>query len=85
MTTDRPVLYADFHNADVRGRLRLNCVGTVRDLARQGLMLREGLCLRLRDEELEVDGEVRFSPEENGWVAVIDWQAVQPHGDPTPS
>jgi hypothetical protein len=85
VTTHRPVLYADFHNADARGRLRLNCVGTVHDLARQGIILREGLRLRLRDEELEVDGEVRFAPEENGWVAVIDWQAVQPHGDPASS
>jgi len=82
---DRPTLYADFHNADVRGRLRLNCVGTVRDLARLGIALSEGLRVRLHDEALEADGEVRYAPEENGWVAVIDWNEVQPCRDPASS
>ena len=29
-----PKIYADFHNADVKGRLRLNCVGIIQDLSR---------------------------------------------------
>ena len=40
-------VYADFHNADAKGRLRLNCTGTVEDLARQQIELREGLALTL--------------------------------------
>lgn len=24
-----PRVFADFHNADVQGRLRLNCIGTI--------------------------------------------------------
>ena len=39
----KPKVYADFHNADANGRLRLNCVGTVEDLARQGVALRDGM------------------------------------------
>ncbi|WP_277883249.1 hypothetical protein [Nostoc sp. FACHB-190] len=31
---DKPRVFADFHNADSQGRLRLNCTGTIEDLAR---------------------------------------------------
>jgi hypothetical protein len=73
----KPSIYADFNNADPRGCLRLNCVGTIQDLSRQGVRLREGLPLLLHDEELEADGEAHFSSDEGVWVAVIDWQRVR--------
>jgi len=76
MTT--PTVYADFHNADSRGRIRLNCVGTIRNLAEQGITLIEGLPLRLTDEdELEANGVAHFSEEERLWVAVIDGNAIR--------
>jgi hypothetical protein len=31
----------------------------------------------LYSEELEVDGTVRYSTEENIWVAEIDWEAMR--------
>lgn len=74
---DLPVIYADFHNADPAGRLRLNCEGTYEDLARTGITLSEGMTLTLSDDELAVEGEVRFSAEEQLWVAVIDWKAIR--------
>ena len=72
-----PRIYADFHNADVQGRLRLNCVGTVEDLACQQIVLRDGLLLTLYSEELEIEGHVQYSTEENLWVAVITWDAIR--------
>jgi hypothetical protein len=75
-------VYADFHNADVRGRLRLNCVGTTEDLARNHIVLRDGLVLNLYSEELEVEGQVQYSADENLWVAVIDWDAIREENDP---
>jgi hypothetical protein len=81
----KPKVYADFHNADAKGRLRLNCVGTTEDLARQGITLREGMPLTLyaddldtkgRLDELLVDGIVSFSEEERCWVASIDWPSI---------
>ncbi len=54
-------VYADFQNADSQGRLRLNCVGTVQDLSRQQIQLREGLDVTLYSEELEVKGQVQYS------------------------
>ena len=74
---NRPRIFADFHNADPKGRLRLNCVGTVEDLACQKISLRDGQSLVLYSEELEVDGVVQYSKEENLWVAVIDWEAIR--------
>ena len=73
----RPLIYADFHNADSRGRLRLNCTGTLRDLAEKGISLAEGLRLTLSDDDLEADGEVHFADDENLWVAVIDWNKIR--------
>jgi hypothetical protein len=73
----RPKVYADFHNADPRGRVRLNCVGTVRDLAEKGIGLEEGMRLTFSDDELEADGEVHFDPEDRLWVAVIDRDAIR--------
>lgn len=70
-------VFADFHNADAQGRLRLNCVGTIEDLARQQISLRDGQLLILYSEDLEVDGVVQYSEEENLWVAVIDWDAIR--------
>jgi len=78
-------VYTDFHNADSAGRLRLNCVGTVQDLARQHIALQEGLRLTLYCEELEVEGEVRYLGEENTWVAAIDWAAIREVPEETPA
>jgi hypothetical protein len=81
-----PRVYADFNNADAAGRLRLNCVGTVEDLARQGISLRDGVHLTLRSDdvdasgqldELTAEGTVSFSEEERCWVATIDWSAIR--------
>jgi hypothetical protein len=88
----KPTIYADFHNADRHGRLRLNCVGTTEDLSRQQIELREGLVLTFYSDdsdshgkldELLVDGVVSFSEDEHCWVASIDWNAVHhPSNEP---
>lgn len=70
-------IFADFHNADEKGRLRLNCVGTIEDLSRQNIKLQNGQLLTLYSEELEADGVVQYSEEESLWVAVIDWQLLR--------
>jgi hypothetical protein len=75
-------VFADFHNADAQGRLRLNCIGTVEDLAQQQIVLRDGLPLTFYSEELEVEGVVQYSTDENVWVAVIDWHAIRDMGPP---
>jgi len=74
-----PSITADFNNADQSGRLRLTCVGTIKDLARLGVRLVAGLHVIVSDDELEADGEVLFSPEEHIWVAKIDWNAIRRH------
>ena len=70
-------IFADFHNADEKGRLRLNCVGTIEDLSRQNIKLQNGQLLTLYSEELEADGVVQYSEEESLWVAAIDWQLLR--------
>ena len=86
----KPKIYADFHNADAQGRLRLTCIGTIEDLAEQQVELRAGLLLTLYADDLDdkgqldellVDGVVSFSEEEHCWVAVIDWNAIHHASD----
>jgi hypothetical protein len=81
-----PRVYADFHNADADGRLRLNCVGTTKDLARKQVVLRPGLLLTLysddanaegTSDDLEVSGIVEYSAAEQCWVACVDWSAIR--------
>ncbi|MEH2438258.1 MAG: hypothetical protein V7K25_29360 [Nostoc sp.] len=76
-----PRIFADFHNADIQGRLRLNCIGTVEDLARQNIKLQDGKLLTLYSEDLEVEGVLQYSTEEKLWVAVIDWNAIKQMDD----
>lgn len=88
----KPKVYADFHNADPQGRIRLNCVGTVEDLSQQHVELHEGLALTLCADDLDaqgkltellVDGIVSFSQEEHCWVAAVDWDEIR-HAEQRP-
>ncbi len=74
---NKPKVFADFHNADVKGRLRLSCVGTIEDLKRHGIVLQEGQPLIIYSEKLEVEGIVHYSEEEKLWTAIIDWDAIR--------
>jgi hypothetical protein len=85
-----PGVYADLHNADAKGRVRLNSVGTIQDLARQRVELRKGLVLALysddgdergRPDDLQVPGVVEYSEDEQCWVAVIDWASIRHASD----
>jgi hypothetical protein len=87
---ETPRIYADFHNADASGRVRLNCIGTIEDLARQRITLREGMVVTLYTDDLDaigqldevrVEGTVSFSEREHCWVAAIDWSAIRHASD----
>jgi len=77
LSLKKPRIFADFHNADAQGRLRLNCIGTIEDFAQQGIELESGQELTLYSEDLEVDGIIEYSQSENIWVAVIDWDKIR--------
>jgi len=69
-----PKIFADFGNADVRGRVRLNTIGSLTDMRDNKVIMEEGLELLLHNnEELSAIGIAHFSNEEKIWVAVIDW------------
>ncbi|MEH2296168.1 hypothetical protein [Nostoc sp.] len=76
-----PRIFVDFHNADNQGSLRLNCIGTVEDLARQNIELQDGKLLTLYSEDLEVEGVIQYSTEEQLWVAAIDWNPIKQMDD----
>lgn len=65
----------------LQDHLRLNCVSTIQDLASQNVELCNGQLLTLYNEELEVDGVVQYSQEENLWFATIDWNEIRQQQD----
>jgi hypothetical protein len=65
-------------------------VGTIHALARHGIQLREGLTLTFytddaddqgNRDDLLIDGVVTYSPEEQSWVAAVDWNAIRNASD----
>ena len=82
---NKPRVFADFHNANAKGRVRLNCAGTVADLKHQKIVLRNGQSLIIYSEALEVEGVVHYAEEEQLWTAVIDWDAIREVDDPVVS
>lgn len=85
-----PRVYADFQNLDDCNRLRLACAGTLADLEKQSIELREGLVLTLftddaddegQPDELQAEGVVSYNSEERCWVAAIDWSATRHASD----
>ena len=74
--SEAPRVWVDFNNSDAEGRVRLNCVGTIDDLSRQGIVLREGRKVILYCLELETEGVVCLSTE-GIWAANIDWNKIR--------
>jgi hypothetical protein len=70
-------IFVDFNNADVNGRIRLNTVGSLHDIAVLGEEIRVGLEVLLDDEEeLSIKGVVEFSFDEDIWIAKVDWDEL---------
>jgi hypothetical protein len=61
------IISADFNNFDPDGFIRLNCVGTIRDLADAGIVLHEGLRLTVSDRDLKAEIEVLSPSGEGVW------------------
>ena len=76
--TDIPKLFADFNNADRQGRARLNTNGTFADIKKSNLELKEGMQVLLQDDDsLKTVGQLKYSDEENIWVAEINWNTLK--------
>jgi hypothetical protein len=75
-------LFVDFQNSDPQGRVRLvrlNTVGTLKDLADSETELEHGVRVELYDGEMHpLEGVAEYSPEERIWVAVVDWKLFRP-------
>ena len=70
-------IFADFNNADILGRIRLNTAGSLDDVKNKMITLKNGLQLIVDDDDgLTAHATVEFSKEENIWVAKIDWKEL---------
>ena len=77
-----PKIYADFQNLDDANRVRLTCLGTLQDMERHGIRLRDGLVLTLytddagddgTPDEMRAEGVVHYDEGQRCWVAEVDW------------
>jgi len=66
-------IFVDFHNADRLGRVRLNLASTEFDLKEQNVELKESKPISMYQEQINIEGIICYSNEENIWVAEIDW------------
>lgn len=81
--SDLPRIYADFNNADVAGRLRLNVAGSLADLDRVRDLVEPGSRVIFYSEDLEVEGSVQHSESEGGiWVGRINWSHLRDANEP---
>ena len=83
-------VHIDLNNSDADGFIRLNTVGCIADLSRQGIALADGLALRVTDGEISFTGTVRLPAAEGVWRLLVDWnEVVDAHNDlsvsPTPA
>jgi len=51
-----PEIYGDFNNLDGQNRIRLTTLGSLSDIARQGIQLRDGLALIVTTDDADDEG-----------------------------
>lgn len=82
-------LWADFNASTAKG-FRLNCKGTIDDLAKQKIKLAEGLKLLLWDHDVNEDDKpdniiveaiALFDDRQKIWEAVFDWGNIKHESD----
>ena len=65
------MIYAYLNDCDPDGFVRLHSVGTIEDLAKQGILLSEGLRLMVSDGDLSAEIIVRRPGSEGVWRGEI--------------
>jgi len=65
-------IFVDFNNVDSLGRVRLNTVGSIKDIKNKKIRLENNLKLVIDDDDgLKALAIIEYSEEENIWVARI--------------
>jgi hypothetical protein len=77
---EAPRVFADFNNLGVGGLVRLDCRGTVEDMAALGIGFVDGLALRVSDGDLWATVRVRWSSE-GCWAGEI-LDGIHEEGEP---
>jgi len=72
----KKVLYADFHNADQDGLLRLNTNGTLSDIKKHKIIFKRGETFVFSDGELSAIGVIEEPGVEGVWRAKVDWKKL---------
>jgi hypothetical protein len=68
-------IYADFNNQDEGREIGLNAVGSLASIAEIAGNLAEGMVVVLYDDDLEVQAELKKSPDGKHWLGIPDWSS----------
>lgn len=83
-------IFVDFQKTDDVGRLRLNTIGARSDIERLGLVLSEGLAVKVycddadengNEDNLIANGIIRRNTATGEWVVEVDEAAIQHESD----
>lgn len=87
----RPIVYADFNNLDEKPNwVRINCLGTIRDMKSWGIIPEENRPITFYTDDLDddhkldnllVDGKFHYVSESKRWVGVVDWNTLRHESD----
>ena len=72
-------IYADFNSCDEQGRVRLNTVGSLKDIKQYENVLEDGMRVLLyMKDEFEVSGTLVF---EDIWLGIPDFSTIVSRAD----
>lgn len=66
-----PEIYVDWNDGFGNDQIGIDCVGSKEDIRKKGIILSEGLRVKLYGDELESEAIIKFRPKEKVWIAEI--------------
>lgn len=70
-------IYADFNSTNEDDKVRLNTVGSIKDIEQYEGLLKNGMKVILYMEEIEVEALLEFNETIEIWLGVPDWSTIK--------
>jgi hypothetical protein len=70
-------IHADFNNRTEEYKVRLDVMGSLRDLEQHKNQVSEGSLVLLSDQEVEVEARLEFDKVDGIWLGIPDWTTLR--------
>ncbi|RJQ24596.1 hypothetical protein C4577_07440 [Candidatus Parcubacteria bacterium] len=88
---NKQMVYADFNNLDEKPNwIRLNCLGTIRDMKSWRIIPEEGRPITFYTDDMDddkntdnilIEGKFHYNSKSKQWVAILDWDTLRHESD----